>query len=56
MSQYCNGIRHTFTNRKSLLIEYNYYGLIYIPNSSSYKNVVVKYNNIISKPKSNSAF
>lgn len=63
-----NGIRHTFTDKKSLssgdtisvsagvisvtacnmdVIGYNYYGLIYVPDSSSYKNVVVEYNNII---------
>ena len=62
------GVRHTFTDKKSLsasdtisvsagvlnvkacnmdVVGYNYYGLIYVPDSSSYKSVVVEYNNII---------
>ena len=63
-----DGVRHTFTDKKSLsasdtisvsagvlnvkacnmdVVGYNYYGLIYVPDSSSYKSVVVEYNNII---------
>lgn len=63
-----DGVRHTFTDKKSLsasdtisvsagvlnvkacnmdVVGYNYYGLIYVPDSSSYKGVVVEYNNII---------
>ena len=64
-----NGIRHTFTDKKTLasgdtisissplvlkvvvcnldIIGYNYYGTIYVPESTSYKNAIVEYNNII---------
>lgn len=64
-----NGIRHTFTDKKTLasgdtisissplvlkvvvcnldIIGYNYYGTIYVPESTSYKNTIVEYNNII---------
>ncbi len=63
------GVRHTFTDKKSLssgdtitasystilsvtvcnmdIVGYNYYGMIYVPESSSYKNIVVEYNNIV---------
>ncbi len=29
------------------IVGYNYYGIVYVPESSSYKNVVIEYNNIV---------
>lgn len=44
--QASNKLISTITIKNMDITGYNYYGVIYVPDSSTYKNIVVEYNNI----------
>ena len=39
-----DGVRHTYTDMD--ITGYNYYGVVYVPEASTYQNTVIEYNNI----------